>query len=336
MNISEQEHNIVKQDSVRYIQDTSARQTDITADTLQVSDTTKTTSATSIQPLKKESRLVDTISDGSKPEITFYDSTNFIVSSRIQFTDRFPFVFTEKIKKSKLEAGESLIKSLREGQELPEQPLKTDWLIFVVLVISALYIFISTGYRRFFNEIKRFFLFRGIGNTASRDIQVLFHWKSTLINLVSFLNIAFFAYCAADFYEFIPDNIPGILFWAICFVAIAVVITIRHILCLITGNISEEKDLFAEYIITIYHSYRYLAVILFILTIFILYTRFIPVETLFTAGLVTLAVVYSIRLIRFFFIFLKEKISIFYLILYLCALEFLPVLVLMKYITGVV
>jgi len=336
MSISEQEHNIVKQDSLQHIRDTTERQIDVSVDTLQVSDTVETNSTASVQLVKKEPLIIDTVSDGTKPEITFYDSANFIVSSRIQFTERFPFVFIEKIKKSKLEAGESLIKSLREGQELPEQQLKTDWLIFVVLVISALYIFISTGYRRFFNEMKRFFLFRGIGDTASRDIQVLFHWKSTIINLVTFLNIALFAYCAADFYEFIPDNIPGILFWAICFVAIAGVITIRHILCLITGNISEEKDLFDEYIITIYHSYRYLAVILFILTIFILYTRFIPVETLFTAGLVILAVVYSIRIIRFFFIFLKKNISIFYLILYLCALEFLPVLVLMKYITGVV
>ncbi len=336
MSTSEQEHNIVKQDSVRLNQDTTARQTDIPVDSIQVSDTIRTSSTTSVQPVKKEPSLIDTISDGTKPEITFYDSANFIISSEIQFTDRFPFVFTEKIRKSKLETRESLIKSLREGQELPEQQLKTDWLIFVVLVISALYLFISTSYRRLFNEMKRFFLFRGIGDTASRDIQILFHWKSTIINLVSFLNIGLFAYCAADFYEFIPDNIPGILFWAICFVAIAVVITIRHILCIITGNISEEKDLFDEYIITIYNSYRYLAVILFILTILILYTRFIPVETLFIAGLVTLAIVYLIRLIRFFFIFLNKNISIFYLILYLCALEFLPVLVLMKYITGVV
>ena len=336
MSISEQEHNIIKQDSVRHIQDTTDLQTDMSIDTLQVSDTVITNNTTSVQPVKKEPLIIDTVADGTRPEITFFDSANFVVSSEIQYTDRFPFVFTEKIKKRQLEAGESLIKSLREGQVLPEQPLKADWLIFVVLVMAALYVFISTIYKRLFNEMKKFFLFSGIGDTASRDIQVLFHWKSTIINLVSFLNIALFAYCAADFYEFIPDKIPGIIFWAICFVAIAVVITIRHIICLITGNISEEKDLFDEYIITIYHSYRYLAVILFILTIFILYTRFIPAETLFTAGLVMLALVYSIRLIRFFFIFLKKNISIFYLILYLCALEFLPVLVLMKYITSVV
>ncbi len=323
-----------EQDTIRHIPDTSTRQIDVSADSLEVSDTIVTSSISSFQPLKKESELFDTITDGTKPEITFYDSSNFVISSDLQYTDRFPFIFTEKNKELKLKTGESLIKSLREGKEMPEQPLNADWLIFVVFITSAIYIYISTTYKRLFNEMKRFFLFGGIGDPASQDIQVLFHWKSTIFNLVSFLNIALFVYCAGDFYEFIPDIIPGILFWLISFAIIAVLITFRHLLCLITGNISEEKDLFNEYIITIYHSYRYIAVILFILTILILYTSLIPVKTLFITGLVTMAITYIIRIFRFFLIFLKKKISIFYLILYLCALEFLPVLVLMKYITG--
>ncbi len=333
MIISNQDTNIVKQDSLRQTADTSSPQIDVSADSLTGSDTIVTGSS-SFQPVQKEPEPFDTVSDGVKPEITFYDSANFIISSEFQYTERFPFVFTEQSKALKLKASESLIKSLREGKELPKQPLKADWLIFAVLVFSVLYIFISTIYKRLFSEIKRFFLFRGIGDPASRDMQVLFNWKSTIFNLVSFLNIAFFIYCAADFYEFIPDNIPGILFCIIFFISIAVIITFRHLLCLITGNISEQKDLFNEYIITIYHSYRYLAVILFILTILILYTHLFPVKSLFIAGLITLFITYLIRIFRFFLIFLNKKISVFYLILYLCALEFLPVLVLMKYITG--
>jgi hypothetical protein len=333
MIISEQEQNIVKQDSVRYISDTSFRQIDISADSLPVSDTVEASSV-SFRPLKRNPEPVDTTSDGTRPVITFYDTANFILSSEFQNSDMFPFVFIEKNNIHETKAGELLIQNLREGKELPQQPLKEDWLIFVVLAVSALYIFISTVYKRLFYEMKRFFLFRGVGDPASRDIQVLFHWKSTIINLVSFLNIGLFAYCAADFYEFIPDVIPGILFWLICFVITVTAITFRHFLCLITGNISGAMDLFSEYIITIYHSYRYLAVILFILVILVLYTGLFSVKSLFLAGLFALAITYLIRIFRFFLIFLKKNISIFYLILYLCALEFLPVLVLIKYITG--
>ncbi len=324
---------ISEQDSIRHISDTSVRQIDVSADSLTVSDTIEA-SGVSFRPLKKNPEPVDTISDGTRPVITFYDTANFILTSEFQYLNRFPFVFTEKNCKSELKAGESLSKTLREGKELPSQPLREDWLIFVVLAASVLYVYISSVNKRFFHEMKRFFLFHGVGDPASRDMQVLFHWKSTIINLVSFLNIGLFAYCIADFYEFIPDIIPGILFWFICFIITAAAITFRHLLCLITGNISGEMDMFSEYIITIYHSYRYLAVILFIIVILVLYTSFFSVKSLFLAGLFTHAITYLIRIFRFFLIFLKKNISIFYLILYLCALEFLPVLVLIKYITG--
>jgi hypothetical protein len=45
---------------------------------------------------------------------------------------------------------------------------------------------------------------------------------------------------------------------------------------------------------------------------------------------------YLIRVIRLIIIFLNRNISIFYLILYLCALEILPVLIVIKYFTGLV
>jgi hypothetical protein len=226
------------------------------------------------------------------------------------------------------------MKKLRNGNEIPAQPLTNDWFIFAVMVSIFLYSLISVISKRFFNDMKRFFLFRGIGDPASRDMQGLFHWQSTIINLVSFLSIALFAYCAADYYEFMPEMIPGVIFWIICFVIIIVAVTIRHLVCNVTGNISGETNAFNEYILTIYLSYRYMAFILFILGVMVLYTHIFNAQSLFLAGLIMIGVVYLIRIIRVFMIFIRKNISISYLILYLCALEFLPVLILMKYVTG--
>jgi hypothetical protein len=239
-------------------------------------------------------------------------------------------------KNSNREAREKefLMKKLRNGNEIPAQPFDNDWFIFAVMVTIFLYSLISAISKRFFNDMKRFFLFRGIGDHAYRDMQGLFHWQSTIINLVSFLNIALFVYCVADYYEFIPEIIPGFIFWIICFVIIIVAVTIRHLICNVTGNISGETNAFNEYIITIYLSYRYLAVILFFLAVMVAYTRIFNAQTLFHTGLIMIGVVYLIRIIRLFMIFIGKNISILYLILYLCALEFLPVLILMKYVTG--
>jgi hypothetical protein len=296
---SEQEQNITLQDSISHIPDTAS-----------------------------------VCTRNSISDITFHDSASFIYTIDPHNSDRFPFIFTEKNSIREARKKEFLLKKLRNGNEIPAQPFNDDWFIFAVIASIFLYSFISVISKRFFNDMKRFFLFRGIGDPGSRDMQGLFHWQSTIINLVSFLNIALFAYCAAYYYEFIPEIFPGVIFWIICFVIIITAVTLRHFMCNVTGKISGETNAFNEYIITIYLSYRYLAFISFILAVMVTYTHLFNAQLLFFAGLITVGVVYLIRIIRLFMIFIGKNISILYLILYLCALEFLPVLILMKYVTG--
>jgi hypothetical protein len=103
---------------------------------------------------------------------------------------------------------------------------------------------------------------------------------------------------------------------------------------MITGWLSGQKEVLDEYIITIYQTYRYMAFACFILVVLLAYTNFVPPKILFLAGYFSFAVLYLMRLARLFLIFLRRNVSIFYLILYLCALEFLPVAVIIKYVTG--
>ena len=267
-------------------------------------------------------------------DVTFYDSTSFIFTIESPPPDGFPFALIEAGARRESQEKETLIRSLREGDSIPSQPFSGDWPVFAVMASIFLYSLISLISRRFFQDMKRFFLFRGVGDPASRDMQALFHWQSTIINLVSFLNVALFAYCAAEYFEFIPEMIPGFIFWLMCTVLVMVTVTARHLICLMTGNISDQPDAFSEYIITVYHSYRYGAVLLFLISVMIMYTGIFKTEALLLAGSLVTGATYLIRVIRLFMIFIRKSISIFYLILYLCALEFLPVVVLLKYFAG--
>ena len=78
------------------------------------------------------------------------------------------------------------------------------------------------------------------------------------------------------------------------------------------------------------------AFFLFLFIILMSYTEILPVKVFILSGIFILAIIYLIRVVRLFIIFLNRNISIFYLILYLCALEILPVLIIVKYFTGLV
>ncbi|MGD0753970.1 MAG: DUF4271 domain-containing protein, partial [Bacteroidales bacterium] len=99
---------------------------------------------------------------------------------------------------------------------------------------------------------------------------------------------------------------------------------------------SEEKEVFMKYLFGIYQSYRYGAIFLFVIIILMSYTRILPVRDYIISGIIVLGLMYLLRVIRLLIIFINRNISIFYLILYLCALEILPVLIVVKYFTGLV
>jgi hypothetical protein len=269
-------------------------------------------------------------------DVTFYNSNNLITKIKQGTPDPFPHLFTEK--NAQIQAAEkaTLVKHLRQGNDLASQPLNEDWIIAIILIAALLFSLIRKTSKSIFSEIGRYFLLRGINEPSSRDAGGLFHWQSTILNLISFLIIGLFAYSAAAYYDYIPARLSGLLFWSVSFGIIISVVTLRHIVCIITGNFSGERDAFRDYLFSVYQFYRFSALFLFILILLMSYTYIGTARFYFITGIIVIGTLYLLRVIRLMIIFLNRNISIFYLILYLCGLEFLPVVVSVKYITGLV
>ncbi len=336
MIIFEQDLQIVVQDSVSQNPDTSVQKLTVTSDSVRVIDSLLPEKVIDL-PEKSVPEPADTTSlciRNSISDVTFYDSSNLVTRIDQKLTNRFPAVFIEKNRFRERETMETLLINLKNGEEIPQRLFHADWITILILFSAFFYALVSTFPKRITNEARRFFLFRDSANNSSGDTGELFHWQSTIFNLVSFLNLSLFVYSALSYYDLIPSTIREFTFWLILLLILVSSVTIRHIICYITGEISGERLAFSEYIITIYQFYRFLAFILFLITILLSYTAYLPVKSLFISGFIVVSCLYLFRLIKLFYIFLNRNISILYLILYLCALEFLPVVVLIKYLTG--
>jgi hypothetical protein len=269
-------------------------------------------------------------------DISFYDQGNVIIRNEVGLFNRFPFLFTEKNRQIQIREKAFLIKQLKQGQDLPFQPFHNDWMIGILIISAFLYSLVRAASANLLSDIFRFFKFRGRTDTVSRNTSGFFNWQSTILNLISFLVFGLFIYCAAAYYNIVPAGFRGILFWLICLAIVITAATLRHIVCFITGKISGEDEVFREYLVGVYQSYRFSAMILFVLIVLLLYTLFFPSAISFILGASVLIIMYLISVIRLMIIFLNRNISIFYLILYLCALEILPVVISVKYFTGLV
>jgi hypothetical protein len=331
-------------------QDTVPRKIDINQD----STRTKSDSASAVLPVQTKDSVknkliiipqktfvdnTDTTSVCTRniiADVTYYDFNSFVFRLGYGSYKKFPFVFIEKGRKKEMESRALLIKHLKTGMEMPAQPFHSDWRIIIILIVAILFSLIKATVKNVLPDVTRFFMVKGKNDSVSRDIGGLFNWQSTILNLVSFFIIGLFAYSAASYYNFIPPDSKGIVFWLISLGIVISAITLRHIICLITGTVSGEEEAFREYLLGIYQSYRFGAFILFIVIILMSYTIIFPVRDYILSGIIIMGLVYLLSVIRLFLIFLNRNISIFYLILYLCALEILPVLVAVKYYKGLV
>jgi len=347
----------VLQDTIKSAPDTTAAVLSDAQKSIAVNDTlmTKKDSATLITPLKlkepvsgktltqpieaKRIVLTDTTSvcqRNSIIDITFHDSTAIANISFTGIPNQVPFTFAENFRKREAELRSITIKNLKPGIEVPSHPLQEDWIIIIILVVVFLYSLVGASSRNILQRTIKFFLLRGINDNTSRESGGFFNWQSTIKNFVSFLIIGLFTYSSASILNLIPSEIRGFSFWVIALGVVIIAVTLRHIVCIIVGEGSGEKEVFREYLMGIYQSYRLSAFLLFILVIMMSYSDLFAVKVYCISGIIVLAAIYLVRIIRLMIIFLNRNISLFYLILYLCALEILPVLISVKYFTGLV
>ncbi len=267
-------------------------------------------------------------------DYTFSDSSSFFRNPVPYPQGQFPFYLVDKIQTTAQGESVAIIKPLREGTRLPAKPLHADWITVLLFLSAILWLLVRLTTRGLMPELKRLILFRGINESSSRDTGSLFYWQSTVLNFVSFLVLALFAYCGAAYNELIPSGFPRFLLLLVFMGIVIAAVTSRHFICLTAGNLSGQNEMFNEYLITIYQTYRFSSVFIFWLIILMLYTGSTPSEVHFIAGAIILGIFYIFRVLRLLFIFIKRNISILYLFLYLCALEILPVLIIIKYLSG--
>jgi hypothetical protein len=288
-------------------------------------------------PIPNNELLTDTTSVSSRnsiADVTFYDSTNFILTLKPGTANGLPLFFTDGARQRQADAKAFFTDHLKPGQDIPNQSQHEDWIILIILFSVFLYSLIRSSSKGIFPGVMTFFLIRERNDKSSQDIGGLFNWQSTILNLFSFLSIALFIYFFAIYHDYIPGGISGLKGYLISMGIIVTAVTFRHIASLIAGNISEQRDAFWEYLTGVYLSYRISAFILMIVVILQSYTLLLPARVYFTFGIIVLCSMYFIQVVRLFIIFINRNLSIFYFILYLCALEILPVGISVKYFTG--
>jgi hypothetical protein len=236
--------------------------------------------------------------------------------------------FTEK----ETSAGYFSAAARTEGITFPHEKISTDF-SFIVLSAAFLLLTILTVFGR--KSLASFFAslwFRRRPETGIPGASGVVTWQPAIRNIFSVLNISLFAAIALLFNDVLNYDSPWGSVWLACISAGAFLagIILRHVTCIAVAGITGWKSVFREYVNVIYNTWFAAALILFIMNAIILFGPVNDQLPVIIAGVVATAIMIIVRELRLLVIFLNSHISIFYYILYLCALEVLPVLVILK------
>ena len=157
----------------------------------------------------------------------------------------------------------------------------------------------------------------------------LFH-ASFRLDLIFSLIMALFGYQFISAYKINFGISNSFYVYLVCLGIVISYFIAKKIIYYLLGILTESKHEVQEYLFSITVFNRVLGLFLVPVSATIAFIPLLQVEPLLFTGLAIIVIFYLLSLIRGGKIFLKKQFSISYLILYLCTLEFLP-LVLIYY-----
>jgi len=221
-----------------------------------------------------------------------------------------------------------------EAVPLAEDILRSEWVFILLIFPVFIYLLVSLNDKYSLIRIVKIVFSNKYANTAYRNISTGIQLFQMLLGLLSMISIPTFMLFVEIHFDFNLLNLEPGLLWLLNLLFISLAILFRYILNLTVGSVTRTGNLFKEYFFNISRSYKLIGIILMILNFFISYFVSIPDKYIIFSSFTVVFVLLLFRIIRLVYIFLIRRFSLFYLILYLCALEILPALIFIKYLSG--
>ena len=208
-----------------------------------------------------------------------------------------------------------------------------DWTFFLILIGWTVFASLQFGFSKYLVQV-----FQSIFNYSAA--ARLFRERGYSNNFGVFrLNIIFFLFLPFSIFLIARDNgmsgagSSGIELFLIAFAAFNGYFMLKIFLYKLLGAVFSQRETTGELVFNMMLYHNVLGMILLpVATMHAWVPVVAPFSLFIVPGLVLLF--YLMSIIRSIYFAIREGISIFYLILYLCALEILPILLVVKLATG--
>jgi len=205
----------------------------------------------------------------------------------------------------------------------------TDWITGIILLSFVLLATVRTAYSKYMVNLFQSLVMYSTSFRLFREKNYPILHGAFRLEAFFYINFSLFLYQAVHYFQ-LPLSHKNLTFYAVILIGVFLYFFIKKIVYSIVGSILEVDSETKEYLFNMDNFNRTLGIVLFPIAVLI---NYYPSETpLFVVvlGIIAIGVFYVFLLQRGVYIFLRKQFSIFYLFLYLCTLEFLPLFLIYK------
>ena len=169
----------------------------------------------------------------------------------------------------------------------------------------------------------------GTSNNLYREYKNIKPRSAILLTTLSLISVTVFFYLLTM--HFSPDfsKYNSFLIIGLIFASLVLLVLLNKLINIIFGIIFLQQDISAEYNHNIDFFNQSAGLVLYPVSILIVYSN-ISVTSIYI-GLFSLALIYLLRIFRLLKINFNKQINIFYMFLYLCTVEIIPIIYTLKH-----
>ena len=209
------------------------------------------------------------------------------------------------------------------------------WLFIYLFILLGFFAWIRLYYGNILIQTVQASANFQVATRMFKDNSLLQSQLDKILYALYFMSMAFLLFIVKEEVELTPNNLNGILLYLFNLALLVGIFFGRIVLINLTGLLFNRIRIFREYLYNIFIFNKLMGMIILPLLLFVVYTSGVLQGVFFWLTVFTVVLVVMMRLFRSVIFSFKKDVSLFYMFLYLCALEIVPLVLLYKWLEGI-
>ncbi len=225
-------------------------------------------------------------------------------------------------------------KKINKRLDSKSEHFPNEWSFVIILILLLLLLIIRFYKQRFLKNLFISIINYQVALKNYKENNSLSIKINVIITTIFIINISFFITLACYKFNFFPFEIKGILLFIYILIVIFLFYSVKYIFYKILAFIFDITNQVKEFYYNVFIFNKVLGIILIPLSIILPFIRCENVNFLYKFAIILIIIVLVWKLLYSIYVAFRLKLSILYLILYLCALEILPAIAVIKFLLA--